>query len=110
MTEWIYRLYALCPIDEEETINALWGLIAPGPIEAETQTFGVPFSADGREPATYRGISSAATEEMIAVLKELEPEMAGLEYLVQDYDKIEISFTDWIAGLGLKQIIPEELV
>lgn len=104
-TEWKYRINVIIPIADQDALNALWTLIAPEG-DSEARTFGVPLSADGAEPASHRGISTAATEYMRLAITELfAAEMASAVVSVQDYRE-----NDWealLAANGLMVVQPE---
>ena len=119
---WIYRVHAITEQAAANAANAFWTLIAPGG-DPEAQSYGVPLSANGQEPATHRGISSAFTAEMLAKLKVLEDDMPTLRYYVCDAWTFELleqrngtatigqpcSFEDVLEDAGLQVIQPEEL-
>jgi len=104
-TDWIHRINVIAPASDADALNALWTIIAPGG-DAEAATFGVPLSADGNEPATHRGISTAATETMrLLIVDTFAEELAGVIVEVSHYD--EIDFPGFIAANGLQVIEPE---
>ena len=121
-TLWIYRLHAITPQPAANASNAFWTLVAPMG-DSEAQSYGVPLSANGQEPATHRGMSSAFTAEMLAKLKVLEQDMPNLRYYVCDAWTFELleqrngtatigqpcTWEDALEDAGLVVIQPEEL-
>lgn len=119
---WIYRLHAVTLQSDANASNAFWTLVAPGG-DSEAQTYGVPLSANGQEPVTHSGISSAFTAEMLAKLKILEEGMPTLRYYVCDAWTFELLeqrsgtatigqpclWEDVLEDAGLRVIQPEEM-
>jgi hypothetical protein len=106
-TEYVYRWHVAVPTADQAAANALWSLLAPGAVEAEALTFGVPCSASGKAPATHLSASTAATAEMRAVLDELRG--AGLlgGLLIVECDALDpeaSSWEDFLSMWGLKRI------
>src|SRR6187399_1466794 len=69
-TEWLYRINIICPKDDKVALSALWTVLAPEG-DAEKYTFGIGLSADGMEPITHYGASTAATEEMRKLIQSI---------------------------------------
>lgn len=121
-TEWTFRLHAIIGQSTSSAANAFWTLVAPSG-DPEAQSYGVPLSANGQEPATHCGISSAFTAEMLAKLKVMQSEMADLRYYLCDAWTFELleqrngtatigqpsSWEDALSDAGLQTIQPEEL-
>ena len=107
MTEWIHRINVIIPVGDNDAINALWTVIAPNG-DTEAGSFGVALSADGNEPATHTGISTAATETMrLLIVDTYVAELTQAIISVQDAE-----FNDWaelIAEHGL-QVIQSEVI
>lgn len=106
-TQYVYRWHVAIPVADQAAANALWSLLAPGTVEAEALTFGVACSEDGRAPATYLSMSTAATAEMKAVFDELRD--AGLldSLLIVECDALEPAALSWADALktwGLQRI------
>lgn len=106
-TDWLHRINIIAPEADKEALNAIWTVVAPGG-NSEADTFGVPLSANGEEPATHRGVSTAATDEMsLLITDSLAEELASCI--------IEISphyINEWQAFLdtnGMQVIQPEEI-
>jgi hypothetical protein len=105
ITQWIHRINVIIPAADKDTLNALWTIIAPGG-DAEADTFISPLSADGNEPATHRGMSTAATEEMrLLIVENFPEELAGAAIEIKPY--AEIDFPAFLAANGLQVIEPE---
>lgn len=86
MTDYIWRINVICPIENATAINALWTVIAPNG-DAEAQSFGTRCSANGLLPATHYIISTAATEEMRLLLTDaLSSELTGAIVDIDDKD------------------------
>ena len=106
-TLWIYRINIIAPAEDKAALNALWTVVAPEG-DSEVNTFGLPLSADGNDPPTHRGISTAATEEMrLLMVDTYADELAGCTISVQDYR--ENNWDAFLAANGLQVIEPEEL-
>lgn len=122
MSVWIYRLCAIIPQTDANASNSFWTLVTPGG-DPEANTYGVPLSANGAEPATHRGISSACTAEMLAKLKAMQDELPDLRYYLVDAWTFVLleqrnstatigqpcSWEDVLADAGLLIVRPEEL-
>ena len=106
-TAYIYRINIIAPEADKDALNLLWTLFGPEG-DSEINTFGVPLSADGNEPATHRGISTAATEAMrLFIVDVFADELAGCVVTVDDY-----TLNDWdtlLQAQGLQAAAPEEL-
>jgi len=106
-TLWLYRINIIIPDMEKNAHNALWTVIAPEG-DIESNTFGVPLSFDGNEPATHRVVSTAATEEMRIFITEIfADELSNAIISVQDYRE-----NDWetlLRANGL-QVIQSEVL
>ena len=121
-TEWTFRLHAIIGQSTSSAANAFWTLVAPSG-DPEAQSYGVPLSANGQEPATHCGISSAFTAEMLAKLKVMQSEMADLRYYLCDARTFALqeqrggglvvgqvcTWDDALDDQGLQTIQPEEL-
>ena len=119
---WKYRLHAIIPQAEANASNAFWTMIGYG--DAEAQSYGVPLSANGQEPASYRGISSAFTAEMLAKLKVLLPDLGSLSCYVIDawsFELLEqyngnlvigdiVTWEDALSDRGVQVINPSEVL
>lgn len=102
VTKWIYRINAIIMTSEDQEINALWTVIAPGG-NAEALTFRVKLSPTGLEPVTHLGTSTAATEEMRLLMSfAFAEEMAHVVVSVQDYR--QNNWQDLLKAQGLKVI------
>lgn len=120
---WIHRLHAIMLEANANASNAFWTLIGEG--DAEAQSYGVPLSATGEEPASHLGISSAFNREMLAKLKVLEGlgELLQLTYYLCDAWSFELleqrngtaevgevlDFNGALEDMGLVLIQPEEM-
>jgi len=102
-TQWPYRWHVVVEAAHQGDANALWTLIAPAG-DAEALTFGLPCSADGKE-TTHYAMSTAATEEMSAILAELRAESlpAGLTIIEQSKDD-PMTFSGALAQWGLRLV------
>ena len=60
----------IAPEGDKDALNSIWTVLAPEG-DSEADTFGVGLSADGQEPITHRGMSTAATEEMRILITEI---------------------------------------
>lgn len=101
-TEWIYRINVIAPAADRDALNALWTVVAPEG-DSEASTFGVPLSADGNDPATHFGISTAATEEMrIYIQDTYADDLSGCVVSVQPYT--ENDFDALLSANGLQVI------
>ena len=102
-TLWRYRWHVLVEAGNREAANALWTLIAPCG-DAEASTFGIAVSADGVKPTHY-ACSTAATEEMRAILDELTEEglPEGLAIIAQGKDD-PTTFDDALRGWGMQRV------
>ena len=119
---WKFRLHAIIPQTDANASNGFWTMIGYG--DPEAQSYGVPLSANGQEPATHRGISSAFTAEMLTKLKIMQDEMPSLRYYVCDAWSFALleqrggglvlgqpcSWEDALEDAGLQTIQPEELL
>ena len=104
-TQWIHRINIIAPADDTAALNALWTIVAPNG-DAEVNTFGVPLSADGQEPPTHYGISTAATEIMrLLIVDTYADELAHCVVEVRPYT--EIDFPGFLAANGLQAIESE---
>jgi hypothetical protein len=104
-TQWIHRVNVIAPAADTDALNALWTVIAPNG-DAEANTFGVPLSATGVEPATHRGISTAATEIMrLLITDTYAGELAGCVIEIRPYT--EIDFPGFLSANGLQTIESE---
>jgi len=105
ITQWMHRINVIIPAADKNALNALWTIIAPGG-DPEAATFISPLSADGSEPATHRGMSTAATEEMrLLIVENFPEELVGAAIEVKPY--AEIDFPAFLAANGLQVIEPE---
>ena len=102
-----YRVNIVAPEASKAALNALWTALAEEG-DNEATTFGVPLSADGKEPATHRGVSTAATEEMGILIQHIfTAELAGCTIDVMPYT--ENNWTEFLAANGMKVIQPKEI-
>ena len=120
---WTLRLHAITEQATANASNSFWTLIAPDG-DPEANSYGVPLSPTGQEPATHRGISSAFTAEMLAKLKVMQSEMADLRYYLCDAWTFALqeqrggglvvgqvcTWDDALDDQGLVTIQPEELL
>lgn len=102
MTEWLYRINVIAPTSMTALLNALWTVIAPNG-DDESRSFGVPLSPSASEPPTHTGISTAATEEMRVLIREIfDGNLSGCAIQVQNY-----TVNDWdglLVSQGLQVI------
>lgn len=112
MTKWIYRIMIFVPAGRVELINALWTLLGPEG-NSEMYTFGVPMSAEGVEPVSYRGCNTAATEEMYQMMIEfLEIQGAGpdvVRYVMDAHIEMLLEVVNSEAEIGQPWTWPEAL-
>jgi hypothetical protein len=105
MGNWTHRINVIAPAADKSALNALWTVIAPEG-DSEANSFGVPLSADGSNPTTHYGISTAATDEMRMLITEtFAEELSGCVVSVQDY-----TLNDWetlLQNNGLQAIQSE---
>ena len=107
ITDWIHRINIIVPESEKEFLNALWSIVAPEG-DAESKTFGVALSANGQEPATHRGISTAATEIMRLMIEDMfVEELSNAEINVESYT--QNGWATFLVSNGLQVIEPEEI-
>jgi len=116
-TNWLWRVIAIVPETDKPALNALWTIIAPGG-DAEADTFGVPLSGSGNDPATWRGMDTAATASMRGMIELLTAgELAAARVYFCDKDYLleaqhngkltigqGVSMADALAAHGLKKI------
>ncbi len=106
-TKWIYRINMIVPEDEKGFLNALWTIIASEG-DLEVATFGIPLSANGDDPATHRGISTAATEVMRLMI-----ENVFVEELINAVISVELytqnNWESFLASNELQVIEPENI-
>lgn len=102
-TQWLYRWHVLVAAGDADAANALWTLVAPRG-DAEARTFALPVSADG-VTATHYACSTAATEEMRAVLDVLQEDglLPGLIIIAQGKDD-PLTFDDALLAWGMRRV------
>lgn len=104
-TKWKWRMNVIVQADDTEAFNALWTLIGPEG-DDEVNTFGVPLSANGKEPATHSGMSSAATDQMKRLVEDtLAAELSGAIISIQDSSVND--YKSLLSDNGLEPIEPE---
>lgn len=62
MTAFIYRATGICPAEHRDALNHISTKLGYG------DSFSVPLSSDGTEPATHYGTSTIATPQFIAMM------------------------------------------
>jgi len=100
-TSWIYREIIVVPVSAVGLLNALWTCIGPE-IEGEIHTFGVCLSADGFEPATWRGCFTSATQEMHDLVTEhlAQEESDAIRYVMDAATETLLEVTNGGAEVG----------
>lgn len=127
MSDWVWSLVVIVPAHLREIGNrlscALGHDVLPG------NTFSVPLSADGSEPATHYGCRTAAKQEFVDILtsagagdlpdiewadygltvEDIAPVLAALIADVRPAGQASGHFDEVAAGHGLVRVVPEEL-
>ena len=103
-TIWLHRINLIVPEVDKSRLNGLWTMLAPEG-DSEAVTFGVPLSATGEEPATHRGVSTAATELMrIYVTDTFAADLTTAVVSIEPYTSN--NWTTFLAAAGLQVISP----
>jgi hypothetical protein len=103
MTAFIHKIAACVPADK--TTLAGQAVAAITQHEADLQTFSVPLSADGLEPATHYGCQTAATQGFLDLIPDLLIIVPGSHYwLIGEGEGQYGDFDAAIASIGLERI------
>lgn len=127
MSGWSLSIVMIVPAALQDTANRL--SCALGHDMLPGNTFSVPLSADGSEPATHYGCRTAAKQEFVDILtsagtgdlpdiawadfgltvEDIAPVLAALIVDVRPAELASGHFDDVAEYSGLRRIVPEEL-